>query len=144
MAVWVVYESMHGNTEKIAQAVGKALGSKVKVTRVAEASSSQIKGVDLLVVGSPTYGGKQTPGVLAFLNSIPAGALKGVRVAAFDTRITWRFLRLFGFAAEKTLAALVAKGGTRAGEPRGFFVRGSNGPLADGEIEKAAAWAKGL
>ena len=86
MAAWVVYESMHGNTEKIAQAVGKALGAKTKVTRVADASPSQIKGVDLLVVGSPTYGGKRTPGALAFLASILAGGLKGVRVAAFDTR----------------------------------------------------------
>ena len=47
---------MHGNTESIAQAVGRALGPKAKVVRAAEAGPAHLEGVDLLVVGSPTYG----------------------------------------------------------------------------------------
>jgi flavodoxin I len=144
MAALVVYESIHGNTEKIAQAVGKALGAKTKVLRAAEADPSQMKGVDLLVVGSPTYGGRPTPGAQAFLGKLSAGSLKGVRAAAFDTRTTMKFAKIFGYAADKIAAALAAAGGTKAGTPQGFIVKGTKGPLADGELEKAAAWAKGL
>ncbi len=144
MAALVVYESIHGNTETIAKAVGKALGAKTKVVRAAEADPSQLKGVDLLVVGSPTYGGRPTPQAQAFLGKLAAGSLKGVRVAAFDTRITMKFAKLFGYAADKIMAALSGAGGAKAGAPQGFFVKGTNGPLADGEVEKAVAWAQGL
>ena len=38
MRTWVVYDSVHGNTEKIAQAIGAAIGDDVPVVRVGEAS----------------------------------------------------------------------------------------------------------
>jgi flavodoxin I len=144
MAALVVYESIHGNTETIAKAVGKALGAGTRVLSAAVADASQLKGVDLLVVGSPTYGGRPTPQAQAFLGKLAAGSLQGVRVAAFDTRITMKFARIFGYAADKIMAALAGAGGKKAGTPQGFIVKGTNGPLADGEAEKAAAWAKGL
>ena len=142
MAAWVVYESVHGNTETIARAIGKSLGAKV--LRAAEADPAQMAGVDLLVVGSPTYGGRPVPGVQGFLGKIPGARLQGVRVAAFDTRITAKFAKIFGYASGRILDVLVRNGGTRAKDPEGFFVKGSSGPLADGEEQRAAAWAKGL
>jgi hypothetical protein len=63
-------------------------------------------------------------------------------VAAFDTRLTWWWLRLFGFAAPKIAMTLKKKGGTLIGTPEGFFVTGGEGPLQDGEVERAAAWAR--
>ena len=42
------------------------------------------------------------------------------------------------------LKALEKKGGTLAGSPGGFYVTGGEGPLKEGEVERAAAWAKGL
>lgn len=144
MAALVVYESIHGNTETIAKAVGTALGAGTRVMGAAEADASKLKGIDLLVVGSPTYGGRPTPQAQAFLGKLAAGSLEGLRVAAFDTRITKKFAKIFGFAADKILAALAAAGGAKAGAPQGFFVKGTNGPLVDGEVEKAGAWAKGL
>jgi flavodoxin len=144
MAALVVYESIHGNTEKIALAVRRALGSKARVVRAAEAGPGLLKGIDLLVVGSPTYGGRPTPKAKSFLAALGPGSLQGVRVAAFDTRITMKFARIFGYAADRIMAALTSAGGTRAAAPQGFIVTGSEGPLADGELEKAAGWAKGL
>jgi flavodoxin len=144
VAAWVVYESVHGNTEKIAKAIAASLGAKAKVLRAAEADPSKMAGIDLLVVGSPTYGGRPVPGVQGFLAKLPAAGLTKVRVAAFDTRVTAKFARIFGHASDKILAALVKNGGTRAKDPEGFFVKGSKGPLTDGEEKRAAAWAKGL
>lgn len=89
--------------------------------------------------------------IKAFLKTLPSGSLKGVRVAAFDTRadvqevnsrILTLFVKLFGYAAEPIAARLVKKGGTQALPPAGFFVNGKEGPLKDGELERAAAWAQ--
>jgi flavodoxin I len=38
--------------------------------------------------------------------------------------------------------ALQKKGGDLASPPEGFWVIKQEGPLADGELERAAAWAK--
>jgi flavodoxin len=142
MNALVVYDSAHGNTEMIAQAIGEAIGGEVLRADAVEAS--QLEGLDLLFAGSPTYGGQPTDPMKAFLERIPDGALQGVTVAAFDTRMTNRLLRLIGFAAGKIGSRLEKKGGTLAGSAEGFFVLGGEGPLKEGELERAAAWAKDI
>ena len=79
----------------------------------------------------------------AFLDQIGARALEGVKVAAFDTRMTVKLITMFGTAAPKIAKALVEKGGIQVGKPIGVYVKGGEGPLKDGEIERAA-WANGL
>ena len=146
MKALVVYDSAHGNTEKIARAVAEALtpSGKARVLRAGEAQPSDLKAMDLLVVGSPTLGGRPTPAVQEFLKRIPAGALKNLRVMSFDTRMKMFIARLFGWAADRIAATLKEKGGILARPPEGFIVKGREGPLADGEIERAAAWAKAI
>ncbi|HDQ73031.1 MAG TPA: flavodoxin family protein [Chloroflexi bacterium] len=39
-------------------------------------------------------------------------------------------------------ARLIKKGGIRAMPSAGFFVEGEKGPLRDGELERAADWAR--
>jgi len=87
MKVLIVYDSMYGNTEKIARAIGGAINGDVKVLRPSEANSSDLKSISLLVVGSPTQGFRATKPIQTFIESILANALKGISVAAFDTRI---------------------------------------------------------
>lgn len=153
MKVLIVYDSYFGNTEKVAQAVGDALGgeAEVEVRRVAEVQPAQVTSLDALIVGSPTRAFSATPPVKQFLGGIPRQGLDGIKVAAFDTRIAVeetgpRFLaflvRIFGYAAEPIAARLKRKGGTRAAPPAGFIVEGSEGPLREGELERAADWAR--
>jgi flavodoxin len=144
MKAFIVYDSTYGNTEKLAKAIGAALGRGVPVARVAEASASAWSKVELLVVASPTTGGRPTTAILRFLDSIPAGSLKNVKVAAVDTRLKAKWVKIFGYAAEKIAARLAKSGGTPIAPPEGFFVGGTKGPLADQEMERAAAWAKGI
>lgn len=150
MKALIVYDSFFGNTEKIAQAVGEALGKDVQMLRVSDVTQEQLKGVELIIVGSPTRAFRPTEGITKFLKDIPAGGLKGVRAAAFDTRISTadvnsKFLnvmvRVFGYAAEPIADRLEKKGATLALPPAGFFVKESEGPLKDGEAERAAEWA---
>lgn len=141
MKALVVYDSAHGNTEKIAQAIGQAIGAEVPVLRPDAVDAPQLQGLDLLVVGSPTYGGQPTDPVKAFLERIPDAGLEGVKAATFDTRLTSRLLRIIGFAAGRMAGSLKQKGAMILGS-EGFFVLGGEGPLKEGETERAAAWAK--
>jgi len=153
MRAFVIYDSQYGNTEKVAQEIGKALQAQAEVIvcRVGEVTTGQLAGIGLLAVGSPTQRFNPTPVVTEFLSSIPPNGLKGIKVAAFDTRLTWEviqktpplpfFERIFGYAASRIGKALKKKGGSLVVEPEGFFVEGTEGPLSVGELERAAAWA---
>jgi len=142
MKTLVVYDSLYGNTEKIAQAIGDALTGEVRVLRVGEVDPSELTTLDLLVVGSPTHGGRASPAMREFLDKIQAPALQGINVAAFDTRLTSRWAAIFGYAAGRIAKSLKEKGATVIGSPQGFLVTGTEGPLKEGELERAAAWAK--
>ena len=138
MKALVVYDSTYGNTEKIAQAIGDAVAAQV--IRVGEVNPSGLKGFDLVIVGSPTHGGRPTPEIQGLLKATPA--LQGVNAAAFDTRHVSKWTLLFGYAAPRIARSLKGNGGTLLVPPEGFFVLGTQGPLKEGELERAAAWAQ--
>lgn len=154
MKALVVYDSFHGNTEKIAQAIGSALGpgEEVDVLRVGDVKPEQLTGVALLIVGSPTRRFSPTPAINSFLKGVPRNGLRGVKVAAFDTRfpkseiervrILAFFVKIFGYAAEPIGDRLEKKGGELIIPPEGFLVEGVEGPLVEGELERAADWAR--
>ena len=54
MKTLVVYDSVFGNTEKIAKAMAEAIGGEAK--QVASVQASDLDGVDVLLAGSPTRG----------------------------------------------------------------------------------------
>jgi flavodoxin len=154
MKALVVYDSAFGNTERIAQAIGDALDplGDIQTLSAGNARPEQLVGLTLLIVGSPTQRFRPTAAISRFLKSIPKDGLKGVRVAAFDTRLTVSqieatpvlpfFVRLFGYAAKPISDRLKKKGGEVAIPPEGFYVEGMEGPLKGGESERAADWAR--
>lgn len=157
MKALVVYDSQWGNTEQIARAVGGALGAApdVLVLPVGQATPERVTaaGLDLLVVGSPTQGFRPTKPVAGLLEALQRDGLRGVEVAAFDTRfkadevssrLTRFVVRKGGYAAPRIGALLEKAGGTLTASPEGFFVKDKEGPLAEGELERAAEWARRL
>jgi flavodoxin I len=154
MKAMIVYDSAFGNTEKIAQAIGQALGSPedVEVVHVGNVKPEQLAGLTLLIVGSPTQKFSPTSATSSFLKRIPTNGLKSIKVAAFDTRFTVSeidkvrilafFVKIFGYAAEPIAARLEKKGGELAVPPEGFYVGATEGPLLEGELERAAEWAR--
>jgi flavodoxin len=154
MRVLIVYDSFFGNTERIAQAIGSALGGapEVEVQRVTEVAPEQLNGLDWLIVGSPTRAFRPSENTQKLLASVPAGSLAGVKAAAFDTRIPESkmpgFLRFIvkrtGYADQKIASALARKGAQLVAQPGQFYVLASEGPLQDGELERAFEWARGL
>jgi flavodoxin I len=144
MKILILYDSVHGNTEKIAQAIGGALEGEVKVARVGQVSPSELTTFDLVVIGSPTHGGRPTEAITGLLDQLAASALQGVKVAAFDTRIPAKWVRIFGYAGPRIADSLKGKGATLVAPAEGFIVKGTEGPLKDGQLERAARWAQGL
>jgi flavodoxin len=145
----VIYGSYFGNTEKIAQAI--ALQLNTEAVNVKEFKKEMLKDIDLLLVGSPTRAFRPIDSINEFLDELPN--LEGIKVAAFDTRINvdiinsklLKFLaKIFGYAAEPMLKKLEKKGGKKVLEAVGFYVKDSEGPLLDGELERAKEWVKGI
>jgi flavodoxin len=157
MKALIVYDSLYGNTQKIAQAIGDTLAGQEDVVtlRVGDVSLDQFAGIKLLIIGSPTQRFQPTSAITDLLKGIPQNSLKGIKVAAFDTRLTKSniektpilafFVKLFGRAAyaDKSIAdRLTKKGGELIANPEGFFVEGMEGPLVQGELERAVDWAR--
>jgi flavodoxin len=153
MKAMVIYDSVFGNTEQIARAIGNALGSEEEtgILRVGNVKPGQLAGLELLIVGSPTRGFQPTEAMQDFLKSVPKNSLKGVHAAAFDTRIAVDdidssigrfFVKTFGYAAKPIADRLQQKGADLILPPEGFYVKGTEGPLKEGELERAADWAR--
>ncbi len=163
MSAVVVFESMFGNTEKIARAIAAGLrpAMDVTVTEVGDAPERLDAGVDLLVVGGPTHAfGMTRPstredarrrvgdqvvsrgaGVREWLDAL--GSRPGTLTATFDTRAE-QVRHLPGSAARGAAKVLRRHGFTVVGRPHSFYVLDVEGPLVDGEVERARRWGEEL
>lgn len=149
----VIYDSVFGNTEKIAQAIAyaKSDSEMFDLRKIGEISLEDLKEVKTIIVGSPTRQFNATGAINQWLKQLPKGSLQGVKFGAFDTRMTLeeinknKFLsfmvKLFGYAAEKIARTLKKSGGIEVISPEGFYVKEVEGPLLDGELERATNWA---
>jgi hypothetical protein len=158
MKVVVIYESLWGNTAAIARAIAEGIGEGTVALNTSEATPERIEGADLVVAGAPVLGfslptedmreniRKQpqgtppdlsAPSLRSWLEKLPSGSGRG---AAFETRIWWSP----GGATKTILAGLQRAGYRTEGRGERFIVTGRQGPLKDGEIERARAWGKSL
>ncbi len=155
MKTVILFDSYFGNTEKVAASIKERLdpSGELILSRFNNASSDILENTDILILGSPTRAFRPTKSATDFLKKLPAHSLKGINIAAFDTRISLndvdsKFLcfmaGLFGYAAEPLQKIMVKKGGTAIVEPKGFYVKGTEGPMTDGELERASAWAASI
>jgi hypothetical protein len=158
----VIYESMYGNTEAVAKAIADGLATRVPVdvVEVGGAPAATDPDVALVVVGGPTHAfGMSRPatrrdaaektgrtpvsrgaGVREWLEALPARP--DLSAAAFDTRVGRP--RVPGSAARAIGRRLRRRGATTVGTPHSFFVEGSEGPVRDGELDRARAWGTDL
>jgi hypothetical protein len=163
MTALVVFESMFGNTQVIADAVAEGLARHLPVEQVEVGAAPTVIGgeVELLVVGGPTHafglsrpGTRQSAaqqaedglvsagiGLREWLGVLRKGAAD-VAAAAFDTRISRP--RLPGSAAAAADKRLRRLGFRRMAPPTSFYVEGTTGPLLDGEAERARRWGEAL
>jgi hypothetical protein len=167
MSALVVYESMFGNTKRIADAVADGIAAHlpVETLEVSAAPTEIPPGVELLVVGGPTHAHGMTTvqtrsnaalraasplvsrgsGVREWLDTATP-QVKATPAAAFDTRIKGPVL-LTGSAAGG-FAKRLGSAGFRLVAPARSFLVGARAKqddgLLDGELEAARAWGAAL
>jgi hypothetical protein len=162
MAALVVFESMFGSTQQIADAVARALSRHLRVEQVEVSATPAIVGDDVeLLVGGPTRafgltrpGTRQSAARQAEDGLVSAGIglrewlgtlsrdSSDVAVATFDTRISKpRLPGSAAAAAEKRLRRLGLRVLARF---QSFFVEGTAGPLVPGERGRARRWGEEL
>jgi flavodoxin len=141
--ILVVYGSQYGNTQRIAQAIARALSSEHHVRVIPASAASEIRGddIDLLFVGAPTQMRGLRLLARPFLDGLVERGFVGTAAAAFDTRMD-----LGPQLLESTVIShhLVEAGCRLMMEPQSFLVLGLEGPLADGEEERAEVWARAI
>ncbi len=166
MSALVIYESIYGNTRAVAEAIAEGLG-EVRVLPIREAPG-HLRGHELVVIGGPTHihgmattrsreaavdalredgsehqiepGAAEAPGLRAWLRDLPEGP--DVKVAAFDTRLD-RSPWLTG-AASRGIAKRLRQRRYDVVDCESFLVEESEGPLAEGELDRARAWGSKL
>ncbi|MFE7631402.1 flavodoxin domain-containing protein [Kocuria sp. NPDC057446] len=167
MTVLVVYESVYGNTHRIAEAIGRGLaeaGVPAQVRSTAEAERHPPAAGDVLVVGAPTHGhglsrensreqavrdasrhdlevddAAAGPGVREWLAALGA---EGGRATAFDTRVKGPAM-LTGRASQKIARALEEHHYELVAQPESFLVTMGN-DLVPGEEDRARRWGRDL
>ena len=168
MRAIVVYESMYGNTHRVAEAVGDGLRSvaHTDVVSVHDAPPSRLAEADLVVVGGPTHthgmshDSTRTAAIEAVakpdndLTLDPDAAGDGVRewiaslgsahgrAAAFDTRVDMSAL-LAGRASKGIAKQLGHHGFDLIAEPESFLVTKET-HLEPDEVARARAWGERL
>jgi flavodoxin len=144
--VLVTYDSVYGNTGKVADCVASGFNAsdKVTVSPVNKVDLSLLESTELLVIGSPTQGGRCTIPVKDFLDRMTAADTSRIKVAVFDTRISAKWVTIFGYASGKIADSLKHKGITLIVPPEPFYVIATKGPLKGGEMDRATEWGKML
>jgi hypothetical protein len=165
MKALVVYESMFGNTERVAAAIARGLeleGVDCSHVEVWAAPAHLSPSLDLLVVGGPTHAfslsrastradavrqgarvAHTDVGVRDWLDYVVVDPDRAPVVATFDTRVSK--VRWLPKAAGTTAAHLVRRRGWQVlTKPVGFLVEDLSGPLVEGETERAVAWGRRL
>jgi Flavodoxin len=166
MSALVIYESVYGNTRAVAEAIAEGLGD-ARVLPVHEAPD-RVDGDEMLVVGGPTHmhgmatsssrhtavealhedgnaqriepGATEEPGLRAWLRDLSEG--RDVKAAAFDTRLD-RSPWLTG-AASRGIAKRLGHRRFDVVDSESFLVEESEGPLSEGELERAREWGRKL
>jgi flavodoxin len=138
----VVYFSKFGNTQKIAETIAEELKreASVRVINSEELTASALGNVDLVIMGTPTHNMNLPKSVRPVFERLPRRILPKTPIAAFDTSYKMSpFLSRFT-AAKKLVQKLRKLGGKRIVPPETFHVMEREGPLYEGELDRARDW----
>jgi flavorubredoxin len=132
----VVYDSVYGNTEKVAKALAAGLengGADVAVAKVETVRSNELGEFDLLCVGSPTHAWNASKPTKEFLERLKdLKGLTGKKAFAFDTKMK---SRLAGNAGGKIEGKLKDAGFTIIKSSKSAIVKSREGPLEENAEE---------
>jgi hypothetical protein len=159
MKALVVYESHYGSTARIAEAIAEGIGPEARALNTTEATPDLVAQAELVVAGAPVMAFQlptemmlktmskdqkapvpadlSHPSLRAWLEGLPHSQ---AAAASFETRIRWS-----PGGATGAIDDHFRKSGFRTiAKPGKFVVKGSYGPLREGEVERAREWGATL
>ena len=87
----IVYDSWFGNTQKVAEAIGKGITETEKtavvIKKIKEIDPNEVLAYDVILIGSPNHMGGPTRNVKKFIDKLGLLELEGKKVAVFDTYV---------------------------------------------------------
>jgi hypothetical protein len=155
MRAVLIIESCFGNTSQIADAVGEGLRSRgVAVETISAESAPPSLNADLVLVGAPTHnmglpnsasrsqaaqkgGDAPSSGVREWIDRV--GSIDGP-VIAFSTTTGG----LLAGSAGKAIVKAFKRHKIHADRGPDFIVKGTPGPLGEGELARAREWGSTL
>lgn len=141
----VIYSSKYGNTRKVAEEIARGLAEAGQEAEVLEAKKLELPAdLDFVVVGSPTRMGKMEGSVKKFIKKGIPGGYEGKPFAAFGCGFKADAEKGKKQSAEDIDEALTEKGLSQACAPLKVGVEGMEGPLGEGDLEKAFQFGKDL
>jgi flavodoxin len=147
MNTLVVYHSQFGNTQQIAEAVAGVFqeAGTARMLSAERLTAAELQDLDLVVMGTPTHKMNLPQAVRPVFEELPRRILRGVPIAAFDTSYKMSAILARFTAARRLDRKLCKLGGKRLVPPETFHVHDHHeGPLYDGEIERAKHWARSI
>jgi len=145
MWVYVVIASPCGVTDTVARAVARAVDwSYENYARPAnEVDPVEIRTPSVALLGGPTHRREMGDSLRGFLDRMPDRLLSQSLFAAFDTRFHDSPI-VTGSSARHIQRAVEARGGRNLVPGESFFVIRRDGPLREGEVERARMWASSV
>jgi flavorubredoxin len=132
----VIYDTVFGNTEKVARALASGMkeqGIQVDIANVQKVEVNKLKEYDLLAIGGPTHKTGISEPMKDFLEKLKSVEVKGKKAFAFDTRLK---IRVAGSAAKKIEKELKKLGISIVKSYSSAIVVGREGPLEEGTEER--------
>ena len=143
----VVYDTSHGNTRKIAEAISDTLkesGIEVDLFDLKDLKRLSGRDYDFIVLGSPTKFGTMSFAIRGLLGKVKSEEWMNKPFAAFDTENPENIERREGSAAEKIAERLREKRMKQLLPVLKAAVLGEKGPLVEGEIERTKEYSREL
>ena len=143
----VLYDSVFGNTKRVAEEIQTSLGDQADLFQVND--SFDLSGYDMVIIGSPTRAFRPTPNTLKLVRTFSKHSVP--RLAVFDTRMDIekvdskflkRMAKWFGYSNDSIEKVAKKKGIDVVVGSGEFYVTDTEGPLAEGTSIEIGKWVQ--
>ena len=138
MKVLIVFDTKHGNTQKVAELIADGInsieGNETEVVNVNDFDLNEGKTYDLLIFGSPNHVGSHVKSIKKFIKNLSSANVKASSFAAFDTYMSKDFEKAVK-KMEKQISENLPNS-TMALPGLSIKVGGMKGPIVEEDLSK--------
>ncbi len=138
MKVLIIFDTKHGNTKKVAELIADGInsveGNETEVVNVKDFDLNEDMTYDLILIGSPNHGGRNTKSIKKFISSLSNTTIKVNSFAVFDTYMKSDFGKVVKKMEKQTNENL--PNSTMALPGLSIKVGGMKGPIVEEDLSK--------